>query len=525
MEQESELATTLQIPMAHPYLKPKYYVRACYRRLYKEIVAEIEKRGDWLHLTITGTPGIGKSLFCNYVFNQLRQESSPYQDRTFILASFDENQKFIKAVVYVPGKDELKIPTIEKYHIASHEYEKAIHLYDGAPRRVKQQIPTIVFTSPNYGWFKHIEKIMYNRTRYMETWDYDELLKAVKKLELQISTDEIYKRYQLFGGVARYCIDENEEAVIIGERALHRAINAIDSFDDMEKCLNGSEDHEKIAHRLFHYVPQKNPADADIKFASNQVAQSITDRFNRLRQFDRWQMMKMLEGAYQGTILRAWLFEGEVHSQLSSPVGFHGTARSLGSQNDLKIDLKSGYTQLKASSTVTDFIKDYYLRPTECNFESIDSYYVTNNGSLYLFQATISPKHPVNAKGILRVLKSLKVSADKAILIFVVPQDVADSYTKQKIVVDERIYTELKQVPGIKGKKAAKLRKIGIRTLEQLRHAYENGERERISFVLFDTIAFVKSSSNNDEQKILKSIYDIAQYVLPLYKKPPLTLH
>jgi KaiC/GvpD/RAD55 family RecA-like ATPase len=49
---------------------------------------------------VTGTSGIGKSLFYYHVFNMLRKLRP---GTTFVTASFNQNQNFENAFVFVPN--------------------------------------------------------------------------------------------------------------------------------------------------------------------------------------------------------------------------------------------------------------------------------------------------------------------------------------------------------------------------------------------------------------------------------------
>lgn len=91
------------------------------------------------------------------------------------------------------------------------------------------------------------------------------------------------------------------------------------------------------------------------------------------------------------------------------------------------------------------------------------------------------------------------------------PQDVASSYTKQKIVV-EHIKTELEQIDGVKAKKAAQLRAKG-----KLRQAYHRNDHRLFRFVASATKDFVLSSPYEEEETLIHTC-GIAQNVLPLSK-------
>ena len=72
MDKELE-STQHQLPLTHPYCRDTFYVRPCYRDIYAKIRDMVDTDAIGFCVTVTGTPGIGKSLFYNYVFNNAQQ--------------------------------------------------------------------------------------------------------------------------------------------------------------------------------------------------------------------------------------------------------------------------------------------------------------------------------------------------------------------------------------------------------------------------------------------------------------------
>jgi Cdc6-like AAA superfamily ATPase len=69
--EEEELAPKENLPMVFPFEYKHYYVRKCYKSLYKLIIVALF--ADSLpktYITVTGTPGVGKSVIYNYVFRR-----------------------------------------------------------------------------------------------------------------------------------------------------------------------------------------------------------------------------------------------------------------------------------------------------------------------------------------------------------------------------------------------------------------------------------------------------------------------
>lgn len=66
--------------MEYSYRRPEFYVRECYATYYDEILRLLSRK----HLevvTVTGTPGIGKSMFFAYFLWRYSQEHPQHHNR------------------------------------------------------------------------------------------------------------------------------------------------------------------------------------------------------------------------------------------------------------------------------------------------------------------------------------------------------------------------------------------------------------------------------------------------------------
>ena len=89
------------IPMAFEYENPLYFVRECYPLYYDQIRELLDFR-RMKYISVTGTPGTGKSIFYLYVFNRFRKE---YPDKTIVTASFTKGRDLKECVVFYPGEE------------------------------------------------------------------------------------------------------------------------------------------------------------------------------------------------------------------------------------------------------------------------------------------------------------------------------------------------------------------------------------------------------------------------------------
>ena len=221
VEEESQIVIP-DIPMAYPYTEKIFFTRSCYKKLCVSILKHF-KEVTFPIITVTGTPGIGKSMFMQHFFKVLLEEEG-YKDRVIVLASF-HNQVLRSALKYQSG-EYVYLNSME-FEMSDRNYVNSIHIYDGSPPCVPNNCPMITFSSPNVKWFKLLTKINTNKKFFMETWTLIELQKAVEKLNLSINADDLKKSYHLFGGVARYCLSPSPEFRNGGECELTAALSKI----------------------------------------------------------------------------------------------------------------------------------------------------------------------------------------------------------------------------------------------------------------------------------------------------------
>ncbi|EEY58117.1 uncharacterized protein PITG_00730 [Phytophthora infestans T30-4] len=189
------------LPMQYSYEMSKFYVRKCYQRYYDLVLQELftrDKRTQCVCVTVTGSPGTGKSVFYGYFFNHFTREEQ-YRGFTIITASFTKYSDLQDIAVF---ENERKEPRI-------------IYLYDGPPRISPKHQKMVCFTSPNERWLDSLYKDFSQTTLYMPLWDEDELFAAATSLRIDsvITRAVIDKRIGLFGFVARECLSQRERFV------------------------------------------------------------------------------------------------------------------------------------------------------------------------------------------------------------------------------------------------------------------------------------------------------------------------
>ena len=89
------------LPMSERYCKPKMFVRDCYSKYYEYLTQLLICENKIDHITISGTPGIGKSMFYNWFFDKYR---TAHRDKVIVCASFNRDRVMQRCVSFKFGK-------------------------------------------------------------------------------------------------------------------------------------------------------------------------------------------------------------------------------------------------------------------------------------------------------------------------------------------------------------------------------------------------------------------------------------
>jgi hypothetical protein len=527
-ETQRIMAVPPGIPQAFSYKGNKLYIRSCYGQYYDIIMDELFFKSDYSYISVTGTPGIGKSMFYMYFFNRYRLENP---GKSVIAASFGKNQDLLDCTLFRHnGEVEVIIDSSANHYIPrkkTFSWPKDIdcdmYLYDGPPKIKPLDVKMVAFTSPNFSWLDSMRKDPNHVTLYMPTWHLNELLDANEELELNINEKELMERYALFGGSARYCLSTSETFVLKGKQEIQNAMTKIDSFDQLRDLYFGTTELKNVVHRVMHYVPEEDPCFAKLLPATDSISRMLVERLKIKLNDNRRILMMWLDGIQKGSSFSGFLFESYVHERLMDGGKFEIRPLATNSSSSFTIAINrtvGEYTRFKTKFDQDWVYKDIYRMPEDQTFPSIDSYILTET-SVLMFQITRSEKHPVKSSGLIDLLRAMGKLNDKqgitslAQLIFVVPRGMGKNYRSQNIVfsaLEEGNLTTIgcDQFPGIRSKTI--LKELGIVNCEQLIEAYHRGD-EKVDFVRSIVESWLRNKLSPAE---LEAIKCIPQYVIEI---------
>jgi hypothetical protein len=275
------------------------YLRDSFFDLETQIKGQI-KKGKHLNSVITGTPGIGKSLFLIYFFMKLMQK----REKRVLLVYSSNIIYFDGARIYAWKGVGNSLPAFDRRDpngdplwtegmlFLLDPKNKTPYVLDGVPTR---RCHTLISTSPKHGLMNEYKKsgpTMF----FMPIWNEEEMKLISSKFGR--NADWLY-RFTILGGVPRYVLEipgesDGSEPNILGrsvEEIIGEAIGNID-ISDILKIVNEQtipDDNSDIScHRLVHLHSSTPYRRAKPRFSSSYVIDQLCDKhLERLRQLWR----------------------------------------------------------------------------------------------------------------------------------------------------------------------------------------------------------------------------------------------
>ncbi|KAI8905906.1 hypothetical protein EDD86DRAFT_211086 [Gorgonomyces haynaldii] len=400
------------IPEFFPSDLKSIYIRQSYVDLLKIID---ENRGlterRMYRMAITGTPGIGKSMFLIYVMWRLAQRKIP----TVVL-----HRQKDRGRIYVFQRDSCRIAMHYSDVVDYLGLATTWYLTDTLQPPPAESIAatTILVSSPDRKHYK--EFLKYSATaelHYLPVWSLDEL-NAMHR-EFNLTKEKVEERYLLIGGIPRYVLEK-------ASHDLPKEIKNTMGRMIVDKLYEQSFDMQlenDVSHLVVHFNVDTTYRDGSLQFGSDYITKLALERFlnereNKLRQFlDNSQPIPLL------ATLRGNLFEAYAHRQLAAGGIF--SVRSLDGRNTLsqltlkKLEMARFYEIAECQK------KGNYYIPWNPNYPCIDSYIP----AIGHFQMTVSLDHPLQQSRMAEIVQQSGIER----LYFVVPSTIFKEFPEQKL--------------------------------------------------------------------------------------------
>lgn len=454
----------------------EYFVRPCYKDIYT-ILDDIggtkgspyNRKTDSRCTFITGTPGIGKSIFslilCHMLCDRQKQtllffeaphmpKSVFWDGRGFLVNDETQALLLIEDIIdaglcSVSSYDE---DIIEIWSIA----DSALPIQDPFIRQICITSTADAYSGMFVGSVKHWIKDNLARTLAMPPCSWEEILKiraaVFKNMKDQMCPlDKLTAQFSLWGGVPRTILGLSETSDL--ENFEDREFRQM-RIKDVLKCLGAYNfDHQLDSGRIFHLYPgfpttkeeydklnltsRYTTARARYHWASEALERKAWAYFRRQQEA---KVVEYILATWNDAGSRGKAFEEHIH-QLIATTGLEGNLTNLETGEEIEnFRLKPQKTMFFATFDEIDSSAEYW-RPIAHNHASLDGYLPASG---IMIQMMVGKTHAINAAGLEKTLKSgifaeweNKNPTQKKKFIFMVHEESAEIRNKQSLTFGE----------------------------------------------------------------------------------------
>lgn len=412
-------------------LGSKVFIRPCYNNFSKSILHG-GSSGTKRNFVVTGTPGIGKSVFGFYFLYLLR-----CQGKTVVYENKRRWYRFSDAGVtegrYDSFVDAGYLNDVDSWYLSDPD-DRPFEGFSGS---------TVVLVSPKKKRVHEFLKQALSERLFMPVWSLDELLDCRRDVLSHVPITDVEKAFTQVGGVARVIFGATDLELYKG--TMKKVARTLD-LAVLRGALSSSNSDaftDSTSDVLFHICPSPKKAfrDFTIEFASDFAIDLVADSAKRKGKgefeclmtdiFGNEEYRKSLGGSTTG---RA--FEVAAHVAIGEP-GDDERTFDMTILSNIGKDILNGETLsfdfAKRESFEGQAIPDalhcgIYYSPINQNFAGIDSFGVDSSGdTLFFFQMKSTGVQAVNGAIVGRYLKAVKksegVSIKKYVFVHVVPKD------------------------------------------------------------------------------------------------------
>ena len=420
------------------------YIRKSYVDLTNLIINE--KR-----VIITGTPGIGITMFRNYLAYFLQTQ---FDDIAIIFDRGDSDDGVLLTRVrgileaksgnkkLLVNKSVTNSPIYCLTDVSNEDLSKILTNFTSTG-----PVNLFLFSSPN----SKLDNILKQNTTifYLPLWTEVELLKAAELLKLELKQEVVKARFDNYGGVVRIVFGDPKTYETNTEV---RIPNAVADFDFAASRVIGYNSGQKnLVHRLIYMDVDEKFGLKSYSWGSDYLLGLIAERGMRLLQKEALDLVSALASEEVITI-RGHLFERICHLVLfNSHLPFR--CRRLGHKSKQIVWLKGGYLDLTLlsqnkilhrinrndSRIFIETLPFSYFLPYVFNYPVVDSAFKIDNKMLVYFQITIAKVHSSNSDEFVKVAAEVaqQFSMTDIHIIFVVPHRDFETYVPPNIKVGD----------------------------------------------------------------------------------------
>lgn len=401
-------------------MKKKLIVRDCFVKMRVEAMKWLDARLNSESRTglfvITGTPGIGKSIFLAYMAGFLAEKN-------YGIVIQRGQEWWSRADGKIVAHGEEKPVTLLKR-------AETVLLFDPIGGENKTALQnrdrgcTMIFTSPSRSSYHsaYNQQRVHSDVRFMPVWTKEEVQSFKRDLFAPDPSEEsVNQAYSSLGGTVRLLQQhltkkESVENIVedymggISIAELKRVANlAVSSPARMDNA--DAENGGKLSY-LFQMSTSEDFKTATVRFLDSQVVVGLLEKKleirrkqERLEFINTFMSMRPL-----GTVVGTF-FEKHVKQELTSDKAMALTLTGIGATKGITITVPNKEEEVKKASGLTEMLPDRLYCPSSKTFPAADFFFVvetkkSDGMTLWLLQITKATEHSFKLKALQDVMKN-----------------------------------------------------------------------------------------------------------------------
>ncbi|KAF0716009.1 Aste57867_3077 [Aphanomyces stellatus] len=220
----------------------KIFVRTCYDDIFT--LFQIKIQDGRKNFGISGTPGIGKSLFFVYILYRLVTQQSSFKPKRIVYQTALEIRIFDLEVCSVCGVERTDIWNLV-------EDPGTFYIIDGKDSVPVPSLCVVLFiASPRSVQYQEFVKQRKAQEWFLPVWTLNELYKCREECYPHFNITTLDDRYRIFGGVARPAFHPDGAKMFDGMNASLADVNAVQSVRNIATPTRIYQ----TAHMLLHII-------------------------------------------------------------------------------------------------------------------------------------------------------------------------------------------------------------------------------------------------------------------------------
>ncbi|CAB4384342.1 unnamed protein product [Rhizophagus irregularis] len=440
--------------------KPAMYVRESYEDLRYRLI-ELASRGpkNTKHkFLVTGTSGVGKSCFLIY----------------FLILHLCEQDV---PIIFQSHKNKEVFYCFENLNLSSGSYKdfsthwnssETWYLADGIISPELVSAKTVIALSPKgvaKDKFQEIDKDIVKKFN-MSPWTLGELSFCREHVFPEVPQDIMQELYYKAGGVPRYVFRRVEISLHYGsdpkidvERQMiiyeafervQQALLLVEDFSGLLNCFTENAYFIQYSSHLVHRWADSSYIGFHLQWASRYIQDEIEknlDKQSWKSLLERIQTMKEYPAArglmfelYVIHLFRSCNEQFQMRELLEDP-------KPTSTPGHKKFSLNKPVTaNIRTAAELASKNDNNIILPDTTNFGAADLFYTPDT----IFQVTVSNNHPIKQAELVRIVENMPAYRKNVnaliYLVFVVPEDIYESYRYQDIVVKDPISRNFRRV-------------------------------------------------------------------------------